>query len=236
MTDSIHRFSIGAFASITLVLFMISLISITLADSINPNVFSVDSKPYGLTFEEWSVKWFQWLLPIPQENNPAADKTGKDCAVNQPDKDVWFLTQTTSGPGERTCTIPSGRAILLPVAINECSKAENPNLTTESQLRACAVSGNEVSSIQAIVDGVKLKDLEKYRVQSQLFNVTLPENNIFGAPSGPTQAVSDAYMVFLKPLPPGNHILEFSQITVDNPTTGTKSFAYSIIYHLIIKP
>jgi hypothetical protein len=78
-------------------------------------------------------------------------------SVGQPTKDVWFLVQTTSGPGERTCTIPSGRAILLPVAIKECSTAEDPALTTESALRACAVAGNEVNSIVSIVDGVKLK-------------------------------------------------------------------------------
>jgi hypothetical protein len=43
-------------------------------------------------------------------------------------------------------------------------------------------------------------------------------------------------MTFLKPLPPGNHTLQFSQVTLDNPTNGAKSFAYSIVYHLIVKP
>jgi len=91
-------------------------------------------------------------------------------------------------------------------------------------------------AIVAIVDGVKLKSLEQYRVQSPLFTLTFPENNNNGLPGGPTQAVSDAYMTFLKPLSPRNHTLQFSQITLDNPTTGTKSFAYSIVYHLIVKP
>jgi hypothetical protein len=239
MISQFVTFKISALAACmwcALVLFIFSLIPSSLAENINPQLYSIDSKPFGLTMSEWSVKWFQWLLPIPQENNPASDKTGQDCAQGQPTKDVWFLAQTTSGPGERTCTIPAGRAILLPVAINECSTAEDPALTTESALRACAVAGNEVNSIIAIVDGVKLRNLEQYRVQSPLFTFTYPDNNIFGAPSGPTQAVSDAYMTFLKPLPPGNHTLQFSQVTLDNPTTGTKSFAYSIVYHLIVKP
>ena len=93
-----------------------------------------------------------------------------------------------------------------------------------------------MNSIVAIVDGVKLKNLEQYRVQSPLFTLNFPENNNNGVAAGPTQAVSDAYMTFLKPLSPGSHTLQFSQVTLDNPTTGTKSFAYSILYHLIVKP
>jgi len=217
------------------ILTLLSLVPISLADNINPGVFSVDSKPYGLTVAQWSAKWWQWLLSIPTEKNPAADKTGKDCAVGQPAKDVWFLTQTTSGPGERTCTMPPGRAILLPVSINECSNAENPTLTTESALRDCAVSGNAVNYMVAIVDGVKLKNLENYRVQSPLFNLTLPVNNNAGVAAGPTQAVSDAYMVFLKPLSPGKHTLQFSAVTLENPQTNTKSFQYSMLYHLIVQ-
>ena len=219
-----------------LVLFILPLITTSMADNNNPQLYSVDSKPFGLTMSEWSVKWWQWLHSIPASNNPASDKTGQDCSVGQPTKDVWFLVQTTSGPGERACTIPAGRAILLPVAINECSTAENPALTTDSALRECAIAGNEVNSIVAIVDGVKLKNLEQYRVQSPLFTLTFSKNNNNGLPAGPTQSVSDAYMTFLKPLSPGNHTLQFSQVTLDNPTTGTKSFAYSIVYHLIVKP
>ena len=78
--------------------------------------------------------------------------------------------------------------------------------------------------------------MENYRVQSGLFNVTLPENTNAGVAPGTTKAVSDAYMVFLKPLSPGNHKLEFSQVTIGNPTTGTNSFAYSIVYDLMVKP
>ena len=92
------------------------------------------------------------------------DETGKRCGVNQEDRNVWFLTTTGSGTAERTCTIPEGNAILSPVAANECSYAEFPNLKSEAELRNCAVSGNEVSTIAARVDGVEVKDIRKYRV------------------------------------------------------------------------
>ena len=40
---------------------------------------------------------------------------------------------------------------------------------------------------------------------------------------------------FCSLLPPGKHDLELSQTTLDNPTTGTQSFAYDVKYHLIVE-
>ena len=217
------------------VLSLAPIIRNSLADNINPGVLSVDSKPFGLTPAEWTAKWWQWLLQIPTKISPAADKTGEHCAVGQPAKDVWFLAQTTSGPGERSCTIPPGRTLVLLPATNECSTAENPTLATESALGACAIAGNAVNSLMASVDGVQLKNLEHYRVQSPIFTLNLPEGNNPGVPAGPTKAVANAYIIFLKPLSPGSHTVKSSQVTLENPTTNTQSFQYSIVYHLNVK-
>jgi hypothetical protein len=61
----------------------------------------------------------------------------------------------------------------------------------------------------AIVDGINIKGLDKYRVQSPLFTFTLGTNNILGLPAQTTQALSDGNWVFLKPLPVGKHIVYF---------------------------
>ena len=201
-------------------------------------IYPIDSKPFGISMADWSVIWWKWLLGAPQESSPAWDDTGKNCNVSQTNPNVWFLAQTGSGPAERTCTIPADRAILFPVAINECSFAENVELKTERELLDCAKSGNEVTVIKAIVDGKPIEDLQSYRVSSKIFDVTMPANNIFGVPNCPckTKAVSDAFMVFLKPLSPGKHTLEWEQINMDNPTTGTQSFAYKVKYNLNVAP
>ena len=65
-------------------------------------------------------------------------------------------------------------------------------MKTESELLACAKYPND-AHIDVSIDGTKLQDLDSYHVQSQIFSVTLPQNNIFGASSGPTQAVSDGW-------------------------------------------
>ncbi|HEX9319418.1 MAG TPA: hypothetical protein VF884_10830 [Nitrososphaeraceae archaeon] len=212
----------------------ITTFSVARAENTTNVVFPADSKPYGTSLPEWTVKWWQWFLAIPQNNHPMNDESGRLCGVNQENQNAWFLTTAGSGTVERTCAIPAGKAILSPVAANECSYAEFPNLKTEAELRNCAVSGDEVSSIAASIDGVAVNDIRKYRIQSPLFNATLAENNVFGAPAGETEAVSDMFVLFLQPLSPGKHELRLSQTTLDNPTTGTQSFAYDVIYHLVV--
>ena len=79
------------------------------------------------------------------------------------------------------------------------------------------------------IGSIQRQEIRKYRTQSPLFNATLAENNVFGAPAGQTKVVSDMYVLFLQPLSPGKHELRLSQTTLDNPTTGTQSFAYDVI-------
>jgi hypothetical protein len=43
----------------------------------------------------------------------------------------------------------------------------------------------------ASINGIEIPYLENYRIQSNLFNLTLPANNILGLPPQSTQAVSD---------------------------------------------
>ena len=173
-------------------------------------VFSSDSEPYGLTYGEWTAKWWQWGYSIPKNISPAYDDTGKYCAQKQSGL-VWFLTGTYGHPVNRICNIPAGKAILFPVLNSECSFAEFPNLKTLAELRICAKTiQNQVTTLNATVDGVAIPNLQKYRIQSPPFNFTLPQNNILGLPANvTTQAMADGNWVFLKPLSPGSHKITF---------------------------
>jgi hypothetical protein len=212
-----------------------SLIPFAWADGVNPGVYSSDSKPYGLTYGEWTAKFWQWVMAIPQSNNPITDLSGKNCAVGQNDQHVFFLAGTTGGSAQRFCTVPSGKAILIPIFNGECSFAEYPKHKTESELRNCAITGDNGGTVHAAVDGKNLLNLDGYRVQSQLFNVTFADHNIFGAPSGKTQAVSDGWWVFLQPLAPGKHEIHFSGVLVANPATSAQSFADDVTYNLLVQ-
>ena len=84
------------------------------------------------------------------------------------------------------------------------------------------------------IDGVKLKNLENYRVQSALFDVIFPENNVFSVKPGTTKDIGDCYWVFLKPLSPGKHELEFSASIID--PSGANNYNTHVKYHLIVTP
>jgi hypothetical protein len=100
---------------------------------------------------------------------------------------------------------------LFPILNSECSFAEFPKLKTLSELRTCAKTiQDQVTTLNASVDGVPIPHLLEYRIQSPSFNFTLPQNNIVGMPAGTTtQAIADGNWVFLKPLSPGIHKMMF---------------------------
>jgi hypothetical protein len=224
----------GMIVALTLALH--SIINSAIADSINPGVFSIDSTPYGKPYSNWTGEWWQWWLSNTATDNPAADPTGTNCAINQ-NGSVWMLAGTVGGSAERTCTIPAGKAILFPIIGSECSYAEYPAVRSDSELESCAqADNNAIDHLEATVDGTSLQQLEKYRILSPIFNMIYQDDNPLGAPPGPTKMVSDGYYVFLEPLSPGNHELHFVGTTLDNPTTGTSSFGVDVKYHLTVEP
>jgi hypothetical protein len=90
--------------------------------------------------------------------------------------------------------------------------------------------------MQATVDGAPIQNLQLYRIQTPIFNITFPNNNAAaGVSAGTTQAVADGNWVFLKPLPPGKHELHFSGASVDYTSTGTSAFATDATYHITVQ-
>jgi hypothetical protein len=198
--------------------------------------FPPGSKPFGLTYGEWSAKWWQWLYSLPTGSNPSTDVSGKNCNLKQDNPKVWFLAGTSGGFAERKCTIPAGVAILISPIEGECSFAENPSLHTKAELLQCVKADqNAVRDVRLTVDGVSLDGWRDYRISSDLFNLTLPENNIIGVSPQKTQAVSDGYFIMLKPLPIGEHTVYSSGNLIDVTTTGTLNFASQVKYHLSVK-
>ncbi len=199
----------------------------------NPAIFPTDSHPYGVSYSEWTAKWWQWAHSIPTQSNPQLDMTGEHCAQAQNQTGpVWFLAGTSGGSIERTCTVPSGKAILFPVVntINIRAASE-----TDEELLAVAKSmADSVTTLEASINGVPLQNLWNFRIQSPFFDVILPNDNIFGISSGSYRAVADGYWVFLEPLPPGQHEIRFHGAMVDPTAASTLNFETVVTYHVIV--
>jgi hypothetical protein len=170
--------------------------------------YTLNERPFGYSWEEWTVRWWEWFLTIPKEIHPAYDETGAKYAVGQTDPNAIFLAGTTGGTAERSINILAGKAVLFPVINFSISYAENPNLKTDEELTSFARSHMEdIVKKEVNIDGVDLLISENNRVYSPPFDFSFPVNNVFDFKEGPTRGAGDGYWVFLKPLSPGKHTI-----------------------------
>lgn len=179
-----------------------------MTDSNYRSLYKRHEKPLNKTWEEWAADWWRWALSIPKDKNPGNDQTGEKFNIDQDHAEVLFLVGTYGGSADRSFSIPEGKSLLFPIINFTTSYAEEPALKTESELILHAKKDiDDITYKEASIDGIKLKNVDKYRIASQPFDMTFPENNVFGARPGPTRAVSDGYWIFLKPLSLGKHTI-----------------------------
>jgi hypothetical protein len=193
----------------------------------NPGIIPPNAKPHGLTYGEWGARWWQWLLSIPADVNPNLDPTGGNCGQGQSGH-VWFLPGSFGGTSTRTCAVPTGKALFMPVlnavfgsGVFDCEPT-NPGVPCDvPTLRAGAASWmDDPVLLEVTIDGVPLQNLTAYRATSpEPFSIAFPEDAVFGLPSGIRYPhVSDGYWLMLTPLPPGTHTIHTKVIS--NATLG----------------
>ena len=217
----------------------------------NPGVIPPHAKAYGMTYGEWSAKWWQWAYSLPVDQNPWFDEESS-CAngANGQFGPVWFLTGVIneSGTAVRNCTVPAGKALFFPVINAEDATLES-GLTGEDLRIFPTWVMSLVTNIAAEIDGVPLVNLYDYRAVSPLFVYgPLPEGNVlayfgFDAPAGSTSAgappnntftpsaAADGYYLMLAPLPVGQHTIHFTG-TLGDPV----NFTLDITYNLTVAP
>ena len=194
-------------------------------------VLPPDAPAYGLTYEAWTARFAQWAHSLPLAIHPAADPTGALCGLGQAGP-VFFLVQAGDQEAvERRCTVPAGTALLLPLLDASCTTVEPPPFhgRDEAALRACTEAWFATAvELTAVVDGETIPDLERYRVQSDLFAVALPAGNMLGVEPTVTQGVVEGYWLLLAPLPVGEHELRFGGAVPDS------EIATEVTYHLTV--
>lgn len=181
--------------------------------SSHPNVFPVDSKPFGLPYSEWCIKWWQWISCIPKYDNPAFDWSGIKVYKNQNDSRVLFLCQTYEGVKNiplRRNRITRGSSIFMPI-INWISIMGHDGNSDKQLLEIARRKMDVVGPLQITINGEKVsKGLESYRIESPFFDINLPENNLFGLSAGKKRCVSDGYWIFLRPILESTRLSSFA--------------------------
>jgi len=194
-----------------------------------------NSNAYGSKFSEWSAQWWQYVLSIPASENPLFDPDGSRCAIGQRGP-VWFLFGWF-GPGAamRTCSVPDGTALFFPVL-----NVVDVNTTTQTapDLRAETAPCLDATTLLSVtVDGVSVPDLrKKFRVQSEVFDITLPADNLFGLDPGTySPAIDDGFYVMLRPLGVGPHTVRFEGASAGCRLIGG-GFSVAVQYDLTVVP
>jgi hypothetical protein len=99
-------------------------------------------------------------------------------------------------------------------------------MSDQELVRYTAKDINQTSFLEATLDHINLTGLSRYRIRTWI-HLDIEADNIWDVKSGPTDAVSDGYWVFLKPLKEGKHTISFHGI---EPNFETK-----VTYNIDIK-
>jgi len=187
-----------------------------------------------------STEWWQWALSIPSSVNPLLDTTGDQCMVGQHGSTFFLAGSWVAGPVTRDCDIPQTASLFFPV-INEinfdtpgqCGQGAALSAAYYRTLSKAFVDG--AANMSVTLDGHSVGPVR--RIVSPVFEVALPEDNIFGGACAPdltdgiySPAVDDGYYVKLNPLAVGSHTLH---IHAEQPSAG---FVLDVTYHLNVVP
>jgi hypothetical protein len=179
-------------------------------------IYLVDSEPFGIPYFKWTESWWDWLVSIPSSSNPALDIDGKECQKGMHyEYPVFFLTGSLNGTSSRDCTIPSDVSIFFPATTSYCYNSAVDN-RSENQLRACASLQKSNMNTKVTIDGSDLNtfayDITNARVQSNLFGIEVPDDNILGISAQNISGIAAGDWVFLKPsvFSPGIHKISFA--------------------------
>lgn len=219
--------------------------------------FSENSSPYGIPYKDWTAKWAAWLYQINKtqnwnfQNAPGVKYKAEDCSYRQdPSSPVFFLPWVGIERGTtatQTCIVPHDKALLISVD-GGTSDYSDPTVQPKTPARIIEIltKGNAYpNSFEATLDGKPLHLIndEVHKVQSHLFNLTLPRDNPWGEPAGPDKAITQGWWLMLKPLPKGEHTVHYitgykdskSDPTIPPGLGNPAPYIQDVTYHLKVK-
>jgi hypothetical protein len=239
MINILNRSSYFVIVSFLFILLLFSATLSPVLGSKSVNIFPPESKPYGLTFAEHQQNFWKWVLEIPANESPVNDRTGEKCANGQSNSNssVFYLSFNNGGISTRSCEVPAGKGLFIPIMQVEFSEKEVPNASIEDLRRAVTKDQDSVNSLYLKIGDKEYKygDLIKYRTQTDVFEVVFPDNGIFGViEGGVSKVIGDGFYIITEPLTKGNYSVHFkSSLICLDPDCAEPNFAQDIKYNIL---
>jgi hypothetical protein len=220
-------------------------------------LYTENDSPFGVPLDVWMSRWWTWwVTPTIDEATPKPD----GCLIHDMGPMVALMDTVVSGKPHQVCEISTTQGIMIPLwtafwedSISE--KGEQPlKGYTYEQLSIAAREIGNLGAITSIVnvDGRPVAKLDvvsslrsgtlDYKINSmdnvtelysKGFNVTIPEDTHFADQNiGTWRSGAHGWFVFLKPLPPGDHIINYN---VGVTGTGPNDHSSEISYDLKVK-
>jgi hypothetical protein len=164
---------------------------------------------------------------------PADDSSMVDpakCDMGLSTGTVYFAP-TPGEPGDlsATCTMSADQTLLVAPTSAFCIDAPEAGGTADT---ACLESLWDLTGSSLTIDGVEVEGLDAYEVDSEVIDVTLPEENVFGdhgVPAGPSRTIARGQVVLVQGLAPGGHTV------VQGFDFGDGEFAGSLTIDLTVE-
>lgn len=245
ITVMLSQYFLLAIVGVSVILFFGQVSAQNATSSQNSvELFQITDKPFGSSYEDHVKNFWKLYLQIPVDKNPLEDTTGAMCNYGQngqnETKTIFYLTGNSGGNTEKTCTIPAGLGLFIPILAGEFSQGESKEkeLPTVEELRMTAkMDQDNMKYLDLLINGKKIlePDLRKYAILTSDFDVVFPPNAIFGANPGPSKSVADGYYVITRPLSPGNYTIQFSGLIQGATESATPTFSTKSIYHILVE-
>ena len=150
---------------------------------------------------------------------------------------VFYLAFNNGGISQRTCKVPAGKALFIPVMQVENSDKETPNASVQDLDKGATKDQDSVNSLYLKIGDKQYNynDLNKYRTHTDAFDVVFPDNGIFGVmKGGVSKAVADGRYILTEPLAKGTYTIQFkSSLLCPDPDCADPNFAQDIKYTII---
>lgn len=216
-------------------------------------LFSKDENPFGISQDVWMTKYWNWWISLSTEETT----TIKDgCLINNTDSVVFVIEPTIGIVPNQICDISSKQGILIPLWPGWCDSQTDKDYRIEYPEKTwtdCARERYNTGHIraEAIVDGRYIAKMD-VKVSSPLvggsldytitslenvteiygdeFTLIIPDDSHKNAVPGTHVAGWHGWVIFLEPLPPGQHTLFYS-----NKVSGPNANKAEVTYTLNVK-